>query len=524
MNAHVTPAQLSRRATLIKRLLAADAAYNELLPYTRFTMPDPRDMDDPDRSIYEIVQLHRVMAEAVEKLERGEVRRLIITCPPRHGKTELATRHFMAWFMGRHPEQHLMFGTYNDTYAEENGRAVREIVQSPQHAQVFPNFGLKTGSASAKRLETLRGGVITFAGRGSTFTGRGGHGLILDDPIKNDEEADSKLIRDKLWSWFNKTVTTRMMTKDAFILIIQTRWHEDDIVGRLLDPSNPWYVPEEAANWHVIEMPALAGENDLLGRKEGEALWPARFDVPFLLEQQRRDPRAFQSLYQGRPTPESGSFFTKDMIRTYQPGELPKELRYYAASDHAVSVEQNRDRTCLLSVAVDRFENVYVLDDLFWRRAQTDQVVDEMLRLMQKFKPVYWWAERGHISKSIGPFLRKRMLEEKTFVSVVQMPPINDKQQRAQSIQGRMSMGKVFFPAHARWWPEAREQLIRFPNGANDDFVDALAYIGLGINQQAAPNFVPARKLETPGTFGYMLRQSRVSELRTKAKTDTQGW
>lgn len=519
-----TPTQLKRRAQLLLRLKAADDARDDLLNYTRFTMPHPDDMDDVTRSLYEVAPLHRLLADQVMKLKSGEIRRLILTCPPRHGKTELCTRHFMAWLMGLFPEWHLMFGTYNDLFAEENGRAVREIVQGLPHLQVFPDFALKPQSASVKRLETSKGGVITFAGRDSTFTGRGGHGLILDDPIKNDEEADSKIIRDKLWNWFNRTVSSRLMHEGAFILIIQTRWHEDDLVGRLLDPTNPWYNEEEAKQWHLVELSALAGDHDILGRKPGEPLWPKRFGERFLLEQQRRDPRGFQALYQGKPTPDSGAFFTKDMLNTYQPDELPKNLRYYIASDHAVATGQRNDKTCLIPVGIDDRENVYVLNDVWWKKEDADIVVEGMLDLMKKYKPIYWWAERGHISKSIGPFLRKRMLEERVFVSVVQMPAIVDKQQRAQSIQGRMAMGKVFFPVNARWWPDAREQMIRFPNGANDDFVDALAHLGMGINQQVAATEHWTRKEERRGSFGYLIRQSNRQRLRSANELDTQGW
>jgi predicted phage terminase large subunit-like protein len=516
--------QLLRRATLLKRLAAANAARDDLLAYARLTMPDPRDLDDTNLTLYQTTKAHQVMADALMRLEARQTRRLILTCPPRHGKTTLATRALMAWHMGRHPEQHLMFGTYNDTFAEENGRAVRDLVLSPQHRQVFPDAALKPGSAAVTRLETVQGGVISFAGRGATFTGRGGHGLILDDPIKNDEEADSKLIRDKLWNWFIKTVTTRMMTEDAFILLVQTRWHEDDIIGRLLDPTNPYYNEDEAKDWTVLEMPAIAGDNDILGRKPGEVLWPERFGLHFLDTQRRRDPRAFEALYQGRPTPEGGTFFTADMIRTYVPGELPKDLRYYCASDHAVTLEQRHDKTCLLPVGVDRHDNIYILDDVWWQKAEADVTTEAMLALMKKYKPIYWWAERGHISKSIGPFLRKRMMEEHTFVSVVQVQPAADKQQRAQSIQGRMSMGRVYFPAHARWWPGAREQLIRFPNGANDDFVDALAYIGIGMMQQVGPGSDKLVRAISPGTFGWLKRESDKKRAGEKAKAQAEGW
>ena len=303
-----------------------------------------------------------------------------------------------------------------------------------------------------------------------------------------------------------------------------TRWHEDDLVGRITDPRNPFYDPAEHASWTVIDLPAIASDNDAMGRQPGEALWPERFPLDFLEKQRRLDPRGFQALYQGKPSADTGTFFTADMIRTYQPDELPKNLRYYVASDHAVSSKQNRDKTCLIPVGVDENENVYVLDDVWWRAAETDTVVEAMLFLMDRHKPLYWWAERGHISRSIGPFLRKRMLEEKVFVSLIEVQPIADKQTRAQSIQGRMAMGKVYFPARAIWWPDARDQLMKFPNGSNDDFVDALAYIGMGLIQQLGAAVRAPRAALKPGTFGWLKQQTKATDAANRLKRDTSDW
>jgi predicted phage terminase large subunit-like protein len=148
-----------------------------------------------------------------------------------------------------------------------------------------------------------------------------------------------------------------------------------------------------------------------------------------------------------------------------------------------------------------------------------------MIGLIKMHKPVFWWAERGQISKAIGPFLRKRMMEESAFAAIVEMTPTADKQTRAQSLQGRMAMGKVFFPRFAPWWPEARNQLLKFPYGANDDFVDALAYIGLGLTLQTSAN--PVRRAQNgarPGTYGWLINQSRLEEQRERAERDSAGF
>lgn len=519
----LTPQQARRKALLL-RLLAADDARGSLLDYTAFTMPDHKAPDDVTKSRYQRANVHKVIADALQKLESGEILRLIINTAPRHGKTELASKRFLSWYSGLHPEKSLIFGTYNNTFAEDIGRAVRTNIKSSQHQQTFPDHVLKEGSASASRLETSDGGILAFVGRGGTVTGRGGHGIVIDDPIKDREEADSPAIRNKLWEWFTQVIATRLMTADSFIMIIQTRWHEDDLVGRLTDPRNPYYDPAEAKKWTVIDLPSLADENDPMGRKKGEALWPERFPVEFLEGQRTLDPRGFQALYQGKPSSETGTFFLAEHIRTYKPDELPKNLRYYIASDHAVSTRQDRDKTCLIPVGVDEEQNVYVMDDVWWRHAATDVVVEAMLMLMRKYKPVYWWAERGHISKAIGPFLRKRMLEESTYVSLIEVQPITDKQSRAQSIQGRMAMGKVFFPARAVWWPDAKDQLMKFPNASNDDFPDAMAYIGLGLAQQLGSAAATITKKFKPGTFGYLLAETKGNRQTKQAKADSDGW
>jgi predicted phage terminase large subunit-like protein len=519
-----TPAEAEAR--IYARMAAAYEARDNLLKFARFMRPDPEDIEDTDRSRYICARSHQAVADALSKLERGDIRRLIINMPPRHGKTELASKLFIPWVAGRHPWWSIIFGTYNQTYSEDIGKAVRETMTSPLYAQIFPDpiMRLRTDSQASDRLVNAAGAMYAFAGRGGTITGRGGNLLICDDPIKDRKEADSQLIRDQLWDWLSQVFRSRMMDKDARICLIQTRWHADDAVGRITDPDNDHYTASTAKHWHILDLPALAVQDDPLGRKLGDPLWPERFDQAFFKEIQDSDPRGFAALYQGRPTVPGSRFFDETWLKTYQAIELPPRdrLRIYCASDHAVSVDQTRDRTCLVPVGVDDQGTLWVLPDVWWRHATTDIVVEGMLGLIRRYKPLAWFAERGHISKSIGPFLRKRMLEEGVFATIRDMPVSMDKQTRAQSIQGRMAMGKVRFPSFAAWWPEARKQILGFPHAPHDDIVDALGHLGLGLDtivSARGPNEKPREF--APMTFGAIKLAAKRERERSLIKG---GW
>lgn len=515
-----------RLRRLLERMKAIDEARDDLVTFARLILPKPEDVDDVRLSLYEAAKHHRAIAAALEEVEKGNYRRLIINAPPRHGKTELVSKLFIAFYLGRNPQNSVIFGTYNEKYAGDVGRRVRDYVRHPAFTQIFPEFSLKEGSEAVDRLETMAGGIAAFVGRGGTTTGRGGHLLVIDDALKDRAEANSATIRGQLWDWFTQVISTRMMDKTARIIIVQTRWHEDDLVGRITDPTNDFYDADEARQWKIIDLPALAGDEDPLGRRPGEALWPQRFDAQFLLDRQRADPRGFAALYQGRPTPEGGAFFKDDSLRTYKPSELPKDLRYYVASDHAVSLVQGSDKTCIIPIGIDKEDNIYVMQDVFWQVAPTDKVVEAMLGLMRKYKPLIWWAEKSHITKSIGPFLRKRMREEDVYCSIHEVTPLSDKQTRAQSIQARMAMGRVFFPERTHWWAAARDELLKFPNGAHDDFVDAMSYVGIGLTLQIAARPKKALNNQPTGkiTLGQLIEQSNKSRRQANLARQSGGW
>jgi predicted phage terminase large subunit-like protein len=508
-----------RQLHAARRLVQLREARSDLLRYTQLSMPDPTDPDNPEASRYQTHNVHRYLADKLMAVERGECLRLIISVQPRVGKSELTSRRLPTWFVGRDPYRQVIVAACTDDLALDFGRECREVMRSKFYQQVFPGVMLRKGNASSERLQTTAGGLLVFAGVGSTVTGRGGQLCVIDDPIKSAEEARSKAKRDSTWTWFTQTLMSRVMGELGAVVICATRWHEDDIIGRLTNPKNPYYNREEASKWTVINLPAFAEEDDPLGRVPGEILWPERTPLAHLESMRRLDPSGFAALYMGKPAPPEGNHFKREYIVPYQAHELPRNLRYYAASDHAVSLEQKRDKTCMGCVGIDDKEDIWILPDLVWRQIDGEVQTEAMLDLMRRYRPMFWWAERGHISMAIGPFLRKRMLEEKTFVSIDERVPSKDKMTRSQAIHGRMSMKKVHFPAFVPWYTDAVDELLNFPNGMHDDFVDWLSWIGIGLDSVTrVGNVVPLAAQPQTGSIQWILQSAE--RLRKQASAN----
>lgn len=502
-------AEVARQIAIAEKQLRIMQCRDDLLKFSQFMMPDPAEPMNPLKSTYEPQAFHAAIARHLEEVERGDMRQLILTVPPRHGKTQLATKNFAAWCMGRHPEWDIVVASYSDDMAQDFGADTRAIVNSRQYKAVFPEYSFRKGGTAKDNIQSTRGGRVVFAGKMGPVTGRGANIAIIDDIFKDHEEARSQTTRDMVWNWLTRVLLPRRMGL-KLVMIIMTRWHPDDIVGRLTDENNPYYSEIEAKKWKIIRLPAIAEEDDVLGRTPGEALWPERYDLEFLASQQRLDPLGFAALYQQRPTVADGVLFRRETIQYYRRDDLPSELTIYCASDHAVGEKQRNDPSCLLKVGVDKQDNIYVLE-CDWRRMAADAAVEAMITMASgKQRPVLWWAEKGHISKAIGPFLRKRMSETGTYINIVEVTPSVDKTQRAQSIAGRVAQGKVFFPRDKLWTEKAVDELLSFPNGLHDDFCDALAYIGLGLGFQFGPRkAAPKRDEPKFGTFAWVKQNDR---------------
>lgn len=518
-------AALAETRELWKRLRAEkiERARTKLIDFAELMMPDKEFPENPALSRYSAQIHHRAIADALERIEQGKLQFVILCAPPRHGKSQMTTVFMPAHILGRDPYANVIVGCYNDILARGFGRKIRAVVQNPTFGEIFPGVELAKGGKASDFMATPEDGMIACVGRGGTTTGRGADFFIVDDPFKDRREAKSPTMRDEVWDWYQDVVSTRLMSDTGVIILMMTRWHEDDIIGRLTDPENAHYNEEEAARWHIINMPALAEEDDPLGRAPGEALWEAKFGREWLNQFRRKNPMGFEALYQQKPTPDDGDYFKAGMFVTYaRPAERPKHLRMFAASDHAVKAKQKSDKTCIVIAGVDR-EGVIWVVDIIWKRIDTASQVDEMLRAQETHKPVRWWSGKDHITGSIGPFLYREMRKRKIFIPLTELPDKEDKVQKAQPMIALMTGKQLRFPAYHPLYASAKAEMLKFDNGAHDDFVDAMSCLGRGLERilRASAPREKTKEYET-GTYGWIKAAARraqndnnVSILRT---------
>lgn len=510
---------------IAQRALKNKKAAENLQDFIEVMMPHPQYPFDVTKSKYDVKRHHKLIINMFERAESGDNQYTALSIPPQHGKSTVTTHHGPAWALGRAPHKHIIVGGYGSDFIQKFGSRVRTIFESRQFKQIFPEFQLKKGSKAKDYMETTEGGSILFVGIGEGTTGNPCDLFIIDDPIKDKKTADSPTMREDLWDWYTSVAETRCHVMSS-IFIVHTRWHEDDLIGRLCDEEHPEHDAELAEEWQYINVPAIVDDELLamaMKMEPGEALWPERFPLHLLEKRRRRSPKVFSALYQGRPTPDDGDFFNRDMIQYYTPADLPSRLRIYAASDHALTEKEENDKTVMLVAGVDDEGNIYLVD--CWHgRKKTDFVVERMIDLMDKYKPLFWWAGKDHISGSIGPFLKKRMEERGVYAMVSEQSEKGDKQQKAQAIQGRMSMGKVYIPRNAPWASHLVRELLRFPQGAHDDFVDAMAHLGRGLHRMVNARSDPAndqgaiKGAPKSGTLAWIKWQTAQQEKQRKYK------
>lgn len=420
---------------------------------------------------------HLLLIDALEAVERGEIPRLMVCMPPGSAKSTYTSVEFASWFLGRNPSLSVIAASHTQELAERFGRRVRNIVAAAEFGACF-GVGVAEDSAAAGRWDTTRGGEYFAAGVGGAITGRRADLAIIDDPVKSREDADSERSREKAWDWYTNDLLTRLKP-GARQIVVMTRWHEDDLGGRILE--------RERDRWHVIELAMEALPGDPLGRSVGERLWPQWF-TDDMVEVAKRDSRSWHALYQQQPSSEEGTYFQRAWLKHWT--QRPKILHVYGTSDYAVT-DGGGDYTVHRVWGVDPAGELYRLGG--WRgQTAADEWIEAKLDLIAEHKPLAWFGEAGVIQKAIEPMLIRRMRERKTFCRLEWMPSIADKPTRARGFQSRAAMGMVRFEPGADI-----EEFVRFPAGKHDDDVDCAGLIGRALDM-AHPAIAPIQEQPKP--------------------------
>lgn len=411
---------------------------------------------------------HRLLIDKLQRVADGHCKRLMVFMPPGSAKSFYANVRFAPWYLGRNPNHAIITTSYGQELASKWGRRSRNIVGSQRYRSIF-GFGLAQGTTAVDNWMTERGGEYIAAGVGGPITGNRADGGLIDDPVKGREEADSETMRAKIKEWYANDFWTRLKP-GAWVILIQTRWHEDDLAGWLLEEAK---IGGE--QWEVVSLPMIAEENDALGRAIGEPLWPEWF-TSAMVSEAKRDARRWSALYQQRPTPDEGAYFKREWIKWYADMPPLNTLKIYGASDFAVTADAN-DYTVHGIFGVDPNDDIYILD--WWRMQATSDVwVETQLNMASQWEPLAWAEESGQIEKGVGPFIQKRQHEDKNYFWRRQFVSSRDKPTRARAIQARMAMGKVYFPRNRAWATDLVDELMRFPAGTHDDQVDTLSLLG----------------------------------------------
>ncbi len=398
----------------------------------------------------------------------GEPLRLMVSWPPRHGKSEEVAHWTPLWFLKNWPDRRVILASYEAKIAARWGRRVRnDILQFPDEL----GLQLTGDSTAADRWELTTGGGMLTAGVGGPITGEGAHLLIIDDPTKNAEEANSPVYRDRLVEWFKTTAFTRLEPGGSVILDM-TRWHQADLIGALLE--------EMTEPWEHIRLPALAEPDDPLGREEGEALWPDRYSADELLKiKETVGPQVWAGLYQQRPAPAEGGVFRYEWWGRYR--EVPELSRKVQFWDTAFKKGADNDYSVCTTLGVAG--NSFPVLDVWRRRVEFPELLRAAVAQFDKHRPNEVLVEDAASGQDLFATLRRE-----TRIPIKAVKVDRDKISRANAVTGYVEAGRVPLPERAAWVADFMDELAAFPNAAHDDQVDSFAGALTAVVSRGKPN------------------------------------
>lgn len=426
------------------------------------------------RGHYEHYRHTELICEHLQEVADGKQKYILIEMPPRHGKSMTVTESFPSYYLMRNPHKRVIAAAYSDGLATKFGRLNRN-----KFSEFAPDlFNVKLSEANAANkdwgIAEMSGGMLA-TGIGGSITGHGADLMIIDDPIKNMKEAGSQLIRDNIWDEWEATLSTRLHN-GASVIVIMTRWHEDDLIGRLLTRS-PY-------KWDRLRLPAVAEENDLMGRTEGEALCPELgFDEQWAMDKQLAvGSKTWNSLYQQRPSPAGGAIFKREHIKYYV--RTKEQHAQWGLSDdveilpiHFDKIAQSWDCTFKGAETSD-----YVAGGVWARKKAQYFLLDAVKKRMgfaDTLKAIRSMSDKW--PKAISKYIEDKAngsaiieMLEKELSGIVPVNPDGGKEARANAVEPLFEAGNVYFPhpLMASWVEDLVDELVSFPNAAHDDFVD----------------------------------------------------
>lgn len=465
-------------ATPVERAAAKEAAPASLLAYILNQWGD----------WFSVSRHHLAIIDKLEALERRDIKRLIVTVPPRHGKTQLTSRGFPAWYLGRNPDHEIIVASYAAELAQSISRNIRDQIRDEEYWP-FPGIKLKDGQQTVKDwgIDGYRGGLVAAGVRGG-LTGRGADLLIIDDPIKDRQDADSTTMREAMLEWFYDVAMTRL-APNAVVVVIQTRWHAGDLAGTLIKA-----MQEGGAQWEVLNMPALAyqpGEappwvgGDPLGRHPGEPLWPERFSAEHYQTIKRTSPdRTWSALYQQLPSTEAGLVFKMAwMLRRYKTW---RELDIRALEiivDSAFSEGVGTSTSCIAAWA--HLPHEAALLDIWQQRVGYEELIQAIIDMATKWRGLTGLTPTVVIEKKASGQSAIQTLRTRDGIvslSVVPFPDPDDegqkrlaassKEARADNATPMFKAGQVLLPAEEPWLETWIRNHLAFPTAETNDDVD----------------------------------------------------
>lgn len=439
----------------------AEKARKSVLSYSNLTMRN-----------FQAAQHHRLICQFLNKVDRGEIKRLIISMPPRHGKTELTSQRFPAFLLGRNPNRQIIGTSYSSSLASRVSRNIQKIIESEAHQIAFPDvklgrmndkiLDLKSKRTSSEFEIVGHGGAYRAAGIGGGITGSGADILLIDDPFKNRKEAESVVLREAIYDWYTSTAYSRL-EKDGAIIIVMTRWHEDDLAGRLLREAKE---DPEKDQWVELKLEAICETKFQYDwREQGEALWPEKYPIERLKSMKKTmGSYDWNSLYQQSPKPADGGIIKRHWWKFYK--ALPQEAMVIAqfwdcaqkpgiTNDYSVCATWGWTQT-----------GIYLLD--LWRNKVEAPDLEVAARSnYNKWNPSAVVIEDKSAGSSLIQSLRRS-----TTMPILAFEPRGDKAVRAIAATPMIESGNCHLPINAQYLEDFLDEHERFPNAAHDDIVD----------------------------------------------------